>query len=68
MAHGETKPEHQSTSISLLVSGERLPWQEIDAGRINVDDDDGNNLATLSLECEEISSSKRMTSEQSLRG
>lgn len=55
-------------SISLLVSGERLPWREIDTGRINVDDDDGDNLATLLLECEEIFSSKRMTSEQFLRG
>ncbi|KAK0433975.1 hypothetical protein EV421DRAFT_1362222 [Armillaria borealis] len=54
--HGRTKPELRSASMSLLVSGERLPWREIDAGRINVEDDDGDNLATLSPEYEEISS------------
>lgn len=44
MAHGGTKSEYQSTSTSLLVSGKRLPWREIDPGLINVDDDDGDNL------------------------
>ncbi|SJL15692.1 uncharacterized protein ARMOST_19196 [Armillaria ostoyae] len=54
--HGGTKPEHRSTSMSLLLSGERLSWWEIDAGRINVEDDDGDNFATLSPEGKEISS------------
>ncbi|KAK0209009.1 hypothetical protein DFS33DRAFT_1380496 [Desarmillaria ectypa] len=57
-----------ATSMSQLVSGEYLPRRETDAGRIDVEDEDGDILVMVPPEYEEIFSSGLVTGEHSSLG
>ncbi|KAG7452051.1 uncharacterized protein BT62DRAFT_278025 [Guyanagaster necrorhizus] len=55
------------TPSSRMASSERRPRRATDAGRIDVDDD-GDSIATLPPEYEEVFSSERLNGEQPVTG